>query len=849
MMHISYHCGPAGNHTGLGDFMQRVKDAGFIPWLKSADHYGHLIDAVSRGGVGVYRLSTRGQNDGFDYDVPDYSLDPYEAAVRHWNATKAKLPRELDRARVWIEPINEVDDNHADWLGRFGVEIAQLANADGYKVALFGWASGMPFEGAWETQGMLDYLRYCAVNSEKASVSLHEYNTENQPFEEVYPHHAGRFQYLFDACDRHNIARPIVHITEWGFAYDDVPVWAGISDYTEKCFRLYAKHAQIKGAALWTLGSYQGTNVHNEANASMRELGDMLERIGPIQGTYNAPLDPDYFSPTIPPIPPPTDKRLGDARVPYSRTYVRVNQNATRDQFLRAAEYAFDNGKMTVGMSADDAGIGVGLDHKRVVEIGGEFDPTIIEAWYSAEYGVDDVEHLPYFGEFRWTHWPTEYRKVTQLFGANPQNYIRFELPGHEGLDIQAPHGSNIYAVADGMVFRVGDDELPADQGGHNYGRRVYIAHTEGVTTVYAHLDQRLVNVGDRVTGGQLIGKADNTGNSFGSHLHLTLKHPDHPADGYPHGISDPTPYAMAIAPEAFDDDPPPIIPPPIQSNPAFGIHLSADGYNMGGDLSMLTVIKPQSIKVLSSFNPHDIRETLNYSFVGEWRESWVVRAFLDFGGRNIRPEQFLTDTLGDVERTLSILDEFGRDYIVELHNEPNLIAEGYGTAWASATKFNEWYLTTLSLYRGALPGVRFAFPGLSPGGAIAGVRPAGHREFYDNCQQAIRESDALAIHSYWSPAYDMNTHPDAGLMLVDEAIARFPAKPIYITEASNNSGAVSELDKAAQYLIYWNELKRRAGVRSVNYFVLSASNESWQWGTGTGEVWTQAIADFVGSR
>ena len=111
--------------------MQRVKDAGFIPWLKSADHYGHLIDAVSRGGIGVYRLSKWGQNDGFDYDVPDYSLDPYDAAVRHWGATKAKLPRELDRARVWIEPINEVDDNHADWLGYFAVELAQLANADG----------------------------------------------------------------------------------------------------------------------------------------------------------------------------------------------------------------------------------------------------------------------------------------------------------------------------------------------------------------------------------------------------------------------------------------------------------------------------------------------------------------------------------------------------------------------------------------------------------------------------------------------------------------------------------------------------------------------------------------------
>ena len=145
----------------------------------------------------------------------------------------------------------------------------------------------MPYIGAWETSGMLAYLRYCAVNSEKASVAVHEYNTENQPFEEMYPHHAGRFQYLFDACDRHNIARPIVHITEWGFAYNKVPVWAGISDYTEKCYRLLRQtRTDQRCGTMGRLGSYQGTNVHNEANASMRELGDMLERIGPIRGTY-----------------------------------------------------------------------------------------------------------------------------------------------------------------------------------------------------------------------------------------------------------------------------------------------------------------------------------------------------------------------------------------------------------------------------------------------------------------------------------------------------------------------------------------------------------------------------------
>jgi hypothetical protein len=130
---------------------------------------------------------------------------------------------------------------------------------------------------------------------------------------------------------------------------------------------------------------------------------------------------------------------------------------------------------------------------------------------------------------FVFTNWPTDDQMFTQGFNANPLDYKPFGLTGHEGVDIKASIGSNVYAVADGEVYQI----RQVDEG-HNYGNAVYIRHGDGYRTAYAHLKEILVNTTDKrsVTGGQLIGKADSTGNVRpkdnpvqASHLHLTLYH------------------------------------------------------------------------------------------------------------------------------------------------------------------------------------------------------------------------------------------------------------------------------------------------------------------------------------
>lgn len=142
-------------------------------------------------------------------------------------------------------------------------------------------------------------------------------------------------------------------------------------------------------------------------------------------------------------------------------------------------------------------------------------------------------------------HYPTESRRVTQAYGANPQIYARWGLPGHEGIDLAASHGSPIEACHGGTVYRV-----HTNPDNNNYGIHVRVNHVfpngKKYKTIYAHLVSASVQVGDTVARGQVIGLADNTGNSTGSHLHLTLKEVGATAAGktnYPGDIIDPTPW------------------------------------------------------------------------------------------------------------------------------------------------------------------------------------------------------------------------------------------------------------------------------------------------------------------
>src|SRR5205085_1927842 len=73
------------------------------------------------------------------------------------------------------------------------------------------------------------------------------------------------------------------------------------------------------------------------------------------------------------------------------------------------------------------------------------------------------------------------------------------------------------YATADGVV-----DRSEWNNGG--YGNLIELDHGQGIQTRYGHLSQRLVQPGQRIHRGQLIGLMGSTGRSTGSHLHYEVR-------------------------------------------------------------------------------------------------------------------------------------------------------------------------------------------------------------------------------------------------------------------------------------------------------------------------------------
>ncbi len=299
-----------------------------------------------------------------------------------------------------------------------------------------------------------------------------------------------------------------------------------------------------------------------------------------------------------------------------------------------------------------------------------------------------------------------------------------------------------------------------------------------------------------------------------------------------------PAPAAPSPAAPAPAPTPPPVVEAPLLGQARLGLHASATPDISDAEIAEFKALRPGIIKVLSFHSAERIRR-LAADHPGA---TWVVRAFLSMHNRNISPDQFLNDTKGDVRRTLNELR--GRDVVVELHNEPNLTLEGLGSSWNNAAEFNRWWLQVLARFRAEFPGQRMIFPGLSPGPDQGGLRQAD-RPFLEACRESIQAADGLAMHAYWSnPAFPMRGHPDSGTQLVDDYVNRFRAKPIWITEASNNLG--SDWDtKAREYLQFWQEMQRRPTVQGITYFVASAAP-----GTFPHEVWVgHHIGAKVGAR
>ncbi len=119
-------------------------------------------------------------------------------------------------------------------------------------------------------------------------------------------------------------------------------------------------------------------------------------------------------------------------------------------------------------------------------------------------------------GSGAWMIWPSYTRWLTDHFGPRQNHPVLGGYAHHDGVDIGASYGSNIWAAAGGTVI------LAGNYGG--YGSCVMINHGNGYTTVYGHMSSISVTVGQSVSQGQVIGHVGSSGISSGPHLHFEIR-------------------------------------------------------------------------------------------------------------------------------------------------------------------------------------------------------------------------------------------------------------------------------------------------------------------------------------
>lgn len=106
--------------------------------------------------------------------------------------------------------------------------------------------------------------------------------------------------------------------------------------------------------------------------------------------------------------------------------------------------------------------------------------------------------------------------RISSGFGSRVDPVTGKANAFHSGIDMPAPAGTPIKAVADGKVYHMSSNS--------SYGNLTILEHRDEIYTYYGHQSLQRVHEGDKVKAGDVIGDVGTTGKSTGNHLHFEVR-------------------------------------------------------------------------------------------------------------------------------------------------------------------------------------------------------------------------------------------------------------------------------------------------------------------------------------
>jgi len=126
-------------------------------------------------------------------------------------------------------------------------------------------------------------------------------------------------------------------------------------------------------------------------------------------------------------------------------------------------------------------------------------------------------------GEIIWPLAISEVPYISSYFGHYRAAFD--DENGHRGIDIPLATDTPVYAADGGTVTHSAETE--------SYGKAVIITHSNGLRTVYAHLNRITAEYGQKIHQGQIIGYSGNTGASTAPHLHFEIRRDNTPVNPF----------------------------------------------------------------------------------------------------------------------------------------------------------------------------------------------------------------------------------------------------------------------------------------------------------------------------
>ncbi len=250
------------------------------------------------------------------------------------------------------------------------------------------------------------------------------------------------------------------------------------------------------------------------------ELGETLSAL---------PLDAPFTTASVPAAADNLDPSARIALVDHALDRIEMSQTKALTAIDRAAERSASRNAAIVAET--------GLDPAKLVlprgegGVGGPFIPVEFNSTAAAldpavirvARDVTTAERLKALMSFVPLRVPLAGDpSVTSPFGYRADPFLG-RLALHPGVDLAEAYGAEVHAAAAGRVVHAG----PA--GG--YGNMVEIDHGNGLATRYAHMSETLVEEGQEVQTGAVLGRLGSTGRSTGPHLHYEVRVDGEPVD------------------------------------------------------------------------------------------------------------------------------------------------------------------------------------------------------------------------------------------------------------------------------------------------------------------------------